>query len=109
SDRVAVMYLGRIVEVAPKQSLYEHSLHPYTQALLSSIPVIHSETDTKENTKRTVLSGDLPSPANPPSGCTFRTRCPFAFETCSIDRPELIEIEKDHYVACHLYTDDPVN
>jgi len=109
SDRVAVMYLGRIVEVAPKQSLYEHSLHPYTQALLSSIPVIHSETDTKENTKKTVLSGDLPSPANPPSGCTFRTRCPVAFETCSIDRPELIEIEKDHYVACHLYTDNPVN
>jgi len=106
SDRVAVMYLGRIVEIAPKQSLYEHSLHPYTKALLSSIPVIHSDTDTKKNRKKPVLSGDLPSPANPPSGCTFRTRCPFAFKRCSIDRPELIEIEKEHYVACHLYTDD---
>src|SRR5690625_7054385 len=69
SDRVAVMYLGRIVEIAPKQSLYEHSLHPYTKALLSSIPVIHSDTDTKKNRKKPVLSGDLPSPANPPSGC----------------------------------------
>lgn len=103
SDRVAVMYLGRFAEIAPKKSLYENALHPYTQALLSSIPVINlsgDETAVKEKIK---LSGDLPSPANPPSGCTFRTRCPKAHDRCIIDRPNLVEIGEGHFVACHLY------
>lgn len=104
SDRVAVMYLGRFAEVAPKKQLYENALHPYTQALLSSIPIIdlNAENAKKEKIK---LKGDLPSPANPPSGCTFRTRCPKVHDRCAIDRPELIEIEKDHFVACHLYSE----
>ena len=103
SDRVAVMYLGRFAEIAPKKALYENALHPYTQALLSSIPVIDlngEQTTAKEKIK---LSGDLPSPANPPSGCTFRTRCPKAHDRCMIDRPDLVEISEDHFVACHLY------
>lgn len=103
SDRVAVMYLGRFAEIAPKKALYENALHPYTQALLSSIPVIDlngGPTTTREKIK---LSGDLPSPANPPSGCTFRTRCPKAHDRCIIDRPDLVEISENHFVACHLY------
>ncbi len=104
SDRVAVMYLGRFAEVAPKKQLYENALHPYTEALLSSIPIIdlNEENAKKEKIK---LEGDLPSPANPPSGCTFRTRCPKAYDRCAIERPELLEIEKDHFVACHLYSE----
>lgn len=105
SDRVGVMYLGRIAEIAPKKELYENALHPYTQALLTSIPVIHLDDEAVERHK-VKLSGDLPSPANPPSGCTFRTRCPKAHDRCSIERPELVEIEKNHFVACHLYTND---
>ncbi|MBB4826715.1 peptide/nickel transport system ATP-binding protein/oligopeptide transport system ATP-binding protein [Sporosarcina luteola] len=104
SERVAVMYLGRLAEIAPKNRLYENPLHPYTKALLSSIPVIDLDEDaSKVKREKIKLSGDLPSPANPPSGCTFRTRCPQAHERCAIDRPELREIEEDHFVACHLY------
>ncbi|MCG3089795.1 ABC transporter ATP-binding protein [Sporosarcina cyprini] len=104
SERVAVMYLGRLAEIAPKNRLYENPLHPYTKALLSSIPIIDLDEETgKTKREKIKLSGDLPSPANPPSGCTFRTRCPQAHDRCAIDRPELIEIEADHFVACHLY------
>lgn len=105
SDRVAVMYLGRFTEIAPKKQLYENALHPYTQALLSSIPVIDLHADPSSVREKIKLSGDLPSPANPPSGCTFRTRCPKAHDRCAIDRPELMEVEKDHFVACHLYSE----
>jgi oligopeptide/dipeptide ABC transporter ATP-binding protein len=104
SDRIAVMYLGRIVEIAPKHTLYENPLHPYTQGLLASIPVVHTEeTDTKREKIR--IQGDLPSPVNPPSGCPFRTRCPKAHERCAIERPELTKaLDGEHFVACHLYT-----
>jgi oligopeptide/dipeptide ABC transporter ATP-binding protein len=104
SDRIAVMYLGRIVEIAPKKALYEHALHPYTQGLLASIPVIDTD-DTRQERKKIRITGDLPSPVNPPSGCPFRTRCPLAHDRCSVERPELIGPENDeHLVACHLYT-----
>ncbi|QKY71437.1 ABC transporter ATP-binding protein [Lentibacillus sp. CBA3610] len=99
SDRVAVMYLGRIAEIAPKGLLYDNPLHPYTQALLSSIP----STNVRRRREKIKLSGDLPSPANPPSGCAFRTRCPYAHERCSVERPELKHYHNGHYVACHLY------
>lgn len=105
SDRVAVMYLGRFAELAPKDAIYSNPLHPYTQALLSSIPVVDTGEGTEPKKEKVILTGDLPSPANPPSGCTFRTRCPQAHDRCAIERPELTEIEKDHYVACHLYTE----
>lgn len=107
SDRVAVMYLGRIVEIADKHSLYKNAMHPYTQALLSSIPVVkaNDEVATLAPPKERIrLTGDLPSPADPPSGCTFRTRCPFAFEQCGLEKPPLIEKEEGHYLACHLHS-----
>lgn len=109
SDRVAVMYLGRFVEVAPKGALYNNALHPYTRALLSSIPVINLNEMPHLKQEKIKLTGDLPSPANPPSGCTFRTRCPQAHDRCSVERPELIELEEDHFVACHLYTEEVSN
>lgn len=99
SDRVGVMYLGRITEIAPKKDLYENPLHPYTKALLSAVPSIN----VKKRKEKIILSGDLPSPSNPPSGCAFRTRCPYANEQCAVVRPELKEIQPNHFVACHLY------
>jgi oligopeptide transport system ATP-binding protein len=98
SDRVAIMYLGKIVEIAPGQNIYSRPRHPYTQALLSAIPV----PDPKSAMQRTILQGDIPSPANPPSGCTFRTRCPHARTVCSQEIPEMIEVSQTHYAACHL-------
>jgi peptide/nickel transport system ATP-binding protein/oligopeptide transport system ATP-binding protein len=98
SDRVAVMYLGNIMEIATYRELYENSLHPYTQALLSSIPQI----DAESQTGKIILEGEVPNPADPPKGCKFHTRCSKAIDICRVKAPVLVEIEKDHFVACHL-------
>lgn len=100
SDRVGVMYLGSLVEVASSSELYGNPVHPYTKALLSSIPI--PDPDIAEASKRIVLEGDVPSPVNPPSGCKFRTRCRYAEDICSKEVPVLKEIAKEHFAACHL-------
>lgn len=99
SDRVGVMYLGKMMELASSDALYENPLHPYTKALLSAIPI----PDPEEQRKRKIikLEGDVPSPINPPTGCRFVDRCPSAIERCQAEEPEWREFEKEHYVACH--------
>ncbi len=100
SQRVAVMYLGRIVELAPSAAIFAEPLHPYTQALLSAIPEPDPDAD---RSGRIVLSGDLPSPINPPAGCRFHTRCPFVMERCRTESPALRDVKPGHTVACHLH------
>ncbi|WP_128895558.1 ABC transporter ATP-binding protein [Longirhabdus pacifica] len=102
SKSVAVMYLGRIVEIADSETLYNGALHPYTKALLSSVP-IPDPTIQKESIP---LSGDLPDPSKPPQGCAFHSRCEACMDVCKTQKPTLMEVEKDHYVACHLYEED---
>lgn len=101
SDRIGVMYLGGMVELATSDDMYEHPLHPYTRALLSSIPV--PDPQVEEERKRITLEGDVPSPINPPSGCSFRTRCPEAMDICAEKAPIWQEARPKHYAACHLY------
>ncbi len=100
SDRVAVMYLGKIVELTDRVEVYEQPLHPYTQALLSAVPIPDPVADDKR--QRIILEGDVPSPANPPKGCNFNTRCPRVMDICYEVDPEFIDVGGGHYAACHL-------
>ena len=99
SDRIAVMYLGKIVELTATEDLFRDPLHPYTQALISAIPMPNPEAKRE----RIILEGDVPSPRNPPTGCRFHTRCPFVMDHCKVREPELIEIKPGHFAACFLY------
>ncbi|MBU6081019.1 dipeptide ABC transporter ATP-binding protein [Allobacillus halotolerans] len=99
SDRVGVMYLGQMMELAKTDDLYKEPLHPYTKALLSAIPNL----STTEKKERIILQGDVPDPSNPPSGCPFRLRCPAAHDRCVTENPVFQEVKNDHWVACHLY------
>lgn len=99
SNRIGVMYLGKLVELADSYELTFHSVHPYTKSLISAIPIADPEISRKS--KRIVLEGDVPSPVNPPSGCRFRTRCPYADEQCAAQEPEWKEVSRGHYAACH--------
>ena len=101
ATRVAVMYLGRLAEIAPSDALYSRPLHPYTEALISAVPSPDPEVEARR--KRIILKGDVPSPANPPKGCVFNTRCPKVFDRCYVDVPALVERAPGHRAACHLH------
>lgn len=103
SDRIGVMYLGKIVELTRSEELFAHPLHPYTEALLSAIPT----PDPRVKRERIVLVGDVPSPVNPPSGCRFHTRCRYVMDVCRRVEPQLVAVSEDHWVACHLRTQPP--
>jgi oligopeptide/dipeptide ABC transporter ATP-binding protein len=96
SDRVAIMYLGKINELAPTQEIFKNPMHPYSQALISSVPI----PDPKRRRERAPLAGEVPSPVNPPAGCRFHPRCPLVMDICKKQEPQMFEVEKDHYVAC---------
>ncbi|MGL5717675.1 MAG: oligopeptide/dipeptide ABC transporter ATP-binding protein, partial [Paraclostridium sp.] len=99
SDNVGVMYLGQLIEKAPKKDIFKNPIHPYTIALLSAIPSVN----IKEKKEKIILKGEISSPINPKAGCRFATRCPFAIDKCRSENPEFIEVEKDHFVACFRY------
>ena len=98
-DRVIIMYLGKMMEMASSTNLIDLPLHPYTKALIAAVPVPDPSYRRTE-----VISGEIPSPVNPPPGCRFNTRCPYAHDRCIREEPPLLEVEKDHFVACHLYS-----
>ena len=100
ADRIAVLYLGKMMELGSADDLVGMPLHPYTQALIAAVPV----PDPESKRTKDVISGEIPSPVDPPSGCRFHTRCPYAHERCTVEEPSLLEVEKNHYVACHLYS-----
>ena len=101
SDRIGVMYLGNMVELSDSSDLYRKPLHPYTQALLSAVPI--ADPKASRERKKIMLTGDVPSPVNPPAGCRFSGRCKYCMSQCFDVKPELKEVEAGHYVACHLY------
>jgi oligopeptide transport system ATP-binding protein len=100
SDRMGVMYLGKVVEMADRDEIYLNPLHPYTQALMSAVPI--PDPSLKKTRQRIILEGDIPSPTNPPLGCNFNTRCPLAIDVCFNEEPQYLEVSTDHWVACHL-------